>query len=243
MTTIITPTSDRPETFALCERWIARQTVKPSVWIVADDGEEPTRCTMGQLHVRRTRKKSKSGSFRGNLASALRLVRVGPVVIVEDDDWYRHDHVEQAVDGLRDTNHHIWGSRNSRYYNARSRRYCVFGGNPKHASLCQTAFEIECIPWILEWCSSSSSTTLDFDLWRAVKPERRNLVEDTGTVVGIKGLPGRGGIGMGHRLGDRYPLDQDGRVLRDWIGEEDAKTIEAVIDASPVVRDEGHQEG
>jgi hypothetical protein len=43
--TVITPTGDRPETFALCERYLYRQTLKPSKWIVVDDGIKYT--TMG----------------------------------------------------------------------------------------------------------------------------------------------------------------------------------------------------
>jgi hypothetical protein len=52
---LVTPTGDRPEAFALCEKYVASQTVKPDVWIVVDDGEVPAVCTMKQHYIRRNR--------------------------------------------------------------------------------------------------------------------------------------------------------------------------------------------
>src|SRR5687768_6841694 len=50
--TVITPTADRPAAWPLAERWMARQTVQPDQWIVADDGIAPAPLTMGQQHIR-----------------------------------------------------------------------------------------------------------------------------------------------------------------------------------------------
>lgn len=46
MVTVITPTADQPTGIALLERYMARQTVKPDAWIVADDGNTPASLTM-----------------------------------------------------------------------------------------------------------------------------------------------------------------------------------------------------
>src|SRR5690606_25010357 len=44
---IITPTADRPRGIELCERYMARQTVQPHEWVVADGGHIPAKLTMG----------------------------------------------------------------------------------------------------------------------------------------------------------------------------------------------------
>jgi hypothetical protein len=40
------------------------------------------------------------------------------------------------------------------------------------------------------------------------------------TVVGIKGLPGRAGLGVGHRPGTGWTPDPDFVRLRSWIGDD-----------------------
>lgn len=53
------------------------------------------------------------------------------------------------------------------------------------------------------------------DLWRTFQGPRSLL--DSANVVGIKGLPGRPGIGVGHRPDFGDP-DPDGRILAEWLG-------------------------
>jgi hypothetical protein len=36
--------------------------------------------------------------------------------------------------------------------------------------------------------------------------------------IGIKGMPGRGGLGRGHKLDAYRNDDPDGKLLREWIG-------------------------
>ena len=49
--TVITPTADQPIGMRLLEKYMARQTVQPDEWIVADDGEVPARLALGQKHI------------------------------------------------------------------------------------------------------------------------------------------------------------------------------------------------
>ena len=44
------------------------------------------------------------------------------------------------------------------------------------------------------------------------------LLQRNGLVTGIKGMSGRGGIGMGHRADFTGSLDVTGSVLRQWVG-------------------------
>src|SRR5205814_2710696 len=42
--------------------------------------------------------------------------------------------------------------------------------------------------------------------------------------IGIKGMPGRGGLGRGHKLEAYKNGDPEGKLLREWIGDKAAET-------------------
>lgn len=214
--TIITPTSDRPVAFSLCERWMARQTFAGDIrWIVVDDGTTPVRCTLGQEHIRRTPSADRRESFRGNLLAGLRRVETELLAIVEDDDWYHADYLRELVRGLcgRD----LYGEGRARYYNVATRRHHIHR-NRHHASLCQTGLRRHLLPWLIAQIETQATTAVDLNLWRHAPAPVKYVAPLSRHCVGLKGLPGKSGIGMGHRLSERFPVDVDGSVLRDWLG-------------------------
>lgn len=74
---------------------------------------------------------------------------------------------------------------------------------------------------ILEHCSPEAFRG-DFD--NPVIAEKPRVVSRTESLcIGIKGLPGRAGIGIGHRLGPNEKTDHDGTILREWIGDDAAR--------------------
>jgi hypothetical protein len=87
-----------------------------------------------------------------------------------------------------------------------------------HASLGATALRGSAIDLLRRICAKGSRI-IDVDLWRDFNGAKTLL--ESRTVVGIKGLPGRAGIGVGHRKSFGTP-DDDGHVLRGWIGDERA---------------------
>lgn len=87
---IITPTCDRPAGIALCERYMARQTLQPHEWIVADGGSTPAALTMGQVHLHHPGERG-AANLAGNILRALDAVTGDAVVVWEDDDWYAPD--------------------------------------------------------------------------------------------------------------------------------------------------------
>ena len=217
--TIITPTSDRPEAFQLCQRWMSRQTYTGELqWIVADDGHEPATCTMGQEHVRRPPSDDPRRSFLGNLLAAIERVRHDKVVFVEDDDWYAPEYLAQMDRWLDEAE--LVGEAGARYYHLPTRRY-HFCGNTEHASLAQTGLRADRLRQMADEISGANTTFVDVRLWRNWSAGWTKLLRPCTTLsAGIKGLPGKRGIGMGHRLGDRHPIDANGRVLREWIGDD-----------------------
>lgn len=213
---VITPTADRPEAWPLAERWMARQTVKPDQWIVADDGVEPAPLTMGQTHIRRVRKETGGASLAMNILAAIPHVTGDVVVIMEDDDYYRADHLETCLRHLE--LHKATGCVWLNYYNLKFRKWRRIRNSC--AALCNTAFRRECLPLLAEAAEQALAEGIyhiDRLFWRRVGVDG---LHDDETVVGIKGLPGMQGIGIGHRPGAGWRADDNGAKLREWIGED-----------------------
>ena len=222
--TIVTPTADQPTGMALCERFVARQTVKDvSIqWIVVDDGQTPAVLTQRQEHVLRPREVGCTGaqSLCRNLLAALPLVQAPIVVFWEHDDWYRADYLETRLDQLNRPGVKVAGDDEQRYYHVGRRAWRIFQN--RGASLCQTAMVSEMIPaftMIVEGRLRENSYGVDGHFWATLDPAICSL-QKSKTVVGIKGLPGRHGLGVGHRNWGGYTADPDLTTLRAWIGDD-----------------------
>lgn len=220
--TLITPTSDRPAAFALCERWMARQTYRgPLDWIVVDDGAARVVPSRGQQHLRREPASDPRGSFAGNLLAGLTTARDLPhekILFIEDDDWYAPDYLALMCDWLEGAD--IAGEARARYYHLPTRRWMLCP-NTDRASLCQTGIRRGLLQPLLDHLTAHPSTFVDIHLWKTLAADARQLLwGETLHSVGIKGLPGKQGIGIGHRLGERHRCDTDGSVLKSWMGED-----------------------
>lgn len=216
---VLTPTGGRPEGLALLEGFLNRQTFRDFEWIVVDDAD-PTYQPQGP-HVCYYRPPPRPGenTQARNMAVALELACCDRVAIMEDDDWYHPEYLARINAWLDDAD--LVGESGSRYYNVRTRTYRL-NGNNKHASLCSTACKGAARERLREIVTTSPKF-IDIELWRS--DLRKRLYPFEGLSIGMKGLPGRGGIGIGHqRMKD---TDPDGRVLRGWIGA-DAELYEAL---------------
>jgi hypothetical protein len=218
MLTLITPTGDRPEAFALCERWIANQTYTGKYrWLVTDDGITPT--TFSNKAIEYIRLEPVNGNTQArNLRKALELVdRKDKIVFIEDDDYYAPSWLD-VVNSKLDT-YDLVGEKKSLYWHVQTRKFAFTGGD-LHASLCATALKNNALEVIKQEVKTDGVTAIDHRLWRLFKGKkdlfRGNLV------VGIKGLPGRTGIGAGHRKERKFlkQFDEDGKVLKSLIGKD-----------------------
>jgi len=231
---VITPHADRPAALSLCQRWMRKQTRRADEWILADGGQQRAVCLWNDVHVHDPRPTGPE-NFAGNIVNGLQHVTGELVAIVEDDDWYAPTYLERAVAMLEDAD--LVGSSCQRYYHVQHRCWRVFKN--RGASLCQTAFRRELVPLLLEVareCMADGTYGIDGAFWaRAAKAGYRlkNPSMPDG-VVGIKGLPGSPGLGIGHRpnLTDKWVVDEDSRVLREWVGS-DADLYLAVEAARP----------
>ncbi len=216
MLTLLTATGARPQAWAICERLMAAQDYAgPVRWVVVDDGPEPQPVTFRRdlwaLEVIRPRPYWQPGqnTQARNLLEGLAVIGAGErVAVIEDDDWYAPDwltHVAGELDRAE-----LVGETHARYYNAATRRGRQLA-NAGHASLCATAMRGQVLALFREVCRSHPKF-IDVELWRRARS--RHLFGGH-RVVGIKGLPGRGGIGVGHQPTFGQPM-----ALADWIGED-----------------------
>lgn len=230
--TVITPTCDQPTGLRLCEGYLARQTYRGEVqWIVVDDGVTPARLSRPCEYIWRPREPGCTGaqSLCRNLLAAVPLVRGAIVAIVEHDDYYAPTHLERLVAALVDEGRLIAGDDEQRYYHVGQRVWRVFQN--RGASLCQTAFRVALLPLfeqVIRQALRRDSYGVDGAFWEQAPAHAKALAHATGTVVGIKGLPGRPGLGIGHRpTGPLWRADPDGATLRAWLGDDAAAYLEA----------------
>lgn len=222
--TLVTPTADQPTGIALCQRSMAAQTldVRQFQWLVIDDGIDAAALTMGQQHIRRTREAdcTPTQSFCRNLLTALPHVKGDWIVFIEHDDYYTPAHLELLAGLVAKKGVQIVGDGMQRYYNVHQRCYRVFENYG--ACLCQTAIATALTPMItktIEDLMRRGKYGVDAQLWKNV-PQAKWNVTQAGSALGIKGLPGRAGLGLGHRptTDGKWTADHELAVLRQWIG-------------------------
>lgn len=227
--TLITLTGGRPEAFALCEHFVRRQTWNgPLQWIVVNDVDPsgPVKWAARGLSVvnyiyPEPKWRPGQNTMARNLLAAIPEVRYDKILFVEDDDAYAPDYLEAMAAQLDVAD--IAGEMHARYYHV-GRRLHLTCPNIHHASMCATGMTAALLPALRTICQQARglSPYLDIHLWQAARGMRKSLTE-THRVIGIKGLPGRPGIGMGHKpethLSEWTP-DPELHTLRKWIGED-----------------------
>lgn len=226
---VITPTCDRPVGFALLERMMSRQTRQPDEWIVADGGSVSAVCTRGQLQIRNPNDPGVR-NFLYNLLASITRANGELIAFCEDDDYYAPGHLAQLERQLIANPRALAaGDDDQRYYNLASRQFRTYKN--VGACLCQTMIRRELVErfrQVVRICLERNSYGVDTNLWRGIAPARRAL-EHAHTVVGIKGLPGRAGLGVGHRPDEKWTADPELAQLRAWIGA-DIEQYQAILE-------------
>jgi hypothetical protein len=229
MLTLLTATGMRPKAWAICEKLMQAQTYTgPVHWIIVDDGETPQPVQFQRegwrLTVVRPTPYWKPGdnTQARNLKAGMEFVEDNAkLVCIEDDDGYAPAYLENVDRWLDQAD--LVGEKEARYYNLPYRKYRYLT-NTLHASLCSTAMKGMALDAFRRELKPGVQY-IDLNLWRNFTGPKK--LYGTKLVVGMKGLPGRGGIGMGHRREFAGKIDKDGAVLRQWLGEA-AKLYEGV---------------
>lgn len=224
--TLITTTGLRPEAFDLCQMYVLRQTsTEPMQWIVVDDGiPEQTIHTEAfaarQIEVNVVRPRpawtpQMRNTQARNLQAAIPLIRYDKIFFIEDDDWYHPGYLDYLAPLLKDD---IWivGECPAVYYHVE--RQLLERHNFAHAALCETGIRSDLIP-LLERVVTVNDF-IDVRLWQCTPAQHRKLVPRKYS-VGMKGLPGRPGLGLGHQLGRPGMVqDEDWKLLKSYVGDD-----------------------
>lgn len=234
MVTAITPTGDRPLAFALCAHWMESQSQRPDQWIIIDDGKVPmTNIPAGADYIRREpQPNDPHHTLNLNIQTALPHVKGSKILIIEDDEYYAPDYVRTMAGYLGQ--YEVVGISMSKYYHIQSGGYARHA-NTIHASLAQTGFRGSYIGVVNALAGTPASDYLDIRIWRAALAECAGFLftdDPKPLYLGIKGLPGRFGIGLGHdpkMYGNA--IDRKSGVLKKWVPG-DYRIYEAIRDGS-----------
>jgi hypothetical protein len=231
MITAITPTGDRPLAFALCQNWMFHQTVKLDQWVVVDDGKVPTKPFVPMDYIRREpQPDDPRHTLLLNLKTAVPVIKGDKILIIEDDEYYAPNYVQEMA--IRLNRYEVVGVKNSKYYHLPSGGYCTHA-NMAHASLAQTGFRSSFLPTLSKLLENPDRSYLDVQIWRnaggvihdrasiqGLTRNRRGLlfIDNPPLYLGIKGLPGRPGIGIGHTENRYAQFDgPDRAILKKWV--------------------------
>jgi len=221
MLTLITMTGNRPEAWKLCEHFMERQNFQGLVhWIIVDDGKVAQPITFHRegwtLEIIRPEPFWQAGqnTQTRNIRAALEVVTPADrIAFIEDDDWYSPSWLAIMDEQLNEAD--LVGERLAFYYNLKNQQYCQLS-NGSHSGLCSTGIKGQAIDILKKICQVDRQF-IDIELWKA--PISRRLFTSK-EVIGMKGLPGRGGIGMGHKPQRAFKSDFSGDVLRKMIGKD-----------------------
>ena len=227
LVTVITPTGDRPEAFALCERWMSQQTYTGQIqWIVVDDGVEPTTCTMGQTYIRQ--RPMNHHSLCRNLRAAIPHIQGECIFVVEDDDYYAPHYLSTMVGRLQRAD--LVGEFGAKYYYLRHKSFRHNHQSEHHASLCRTGMTRAVLD-TLKRCAFGWHPSVDLRLWRAWKGRTFTWRDADGTqslCVGMKGVEGR--HSRGWKPSRNAVADADLQTLEKWVGREAAEIYRNMIE-------------
>lgn len=213
----LTPTGGRPQGLSLLGEYVNSQTYQgKATWLIVDDCDPASFTPVSRFEVNHIRPSWRWRSGQNTQGKCLlegikHVPADAKLLILEDDDCYLPDYVQNMVDAL--DNYDVVGERVSRYYNVKTHRYKEMAGRGLHASLMCTAMKGTALPIFKAVCERG--TRIDMNLWQLFKGDKKIL--ESHNTIGIKGLPGREGIGVGHR--SHFGEPDNGSVLKEWVGD------------------------
>lgn len=225
---VITATGARPEAFEICKQLVVRQTLSREFfeWIIVDDGPDavvldglPRDLKIVYIRPEKLWQLGENTLVR-NLSLGISQARNDWFAFMEDDDWYHPDYLKRYFQLIQQNDVFCVGEARAKYYHLGNRQYRTMINNG-HASLCQTAFHETFLP-VFKELLKRDNPYVDIPFWAAVRKQGGAFLFPESThSVGIKGLPGRPGIGTGHLFHPEWAVDVSGSMLCEWIGKED----------------------
>jgi hypothetical protein len=237
MNTVVTCTGDRPVCLSLLIKWMNAQTIKPDQWLIIEDGKTPISEELinampeyADIIRREPLEKDPKHTLCLNMKAALPFIEGNKIIFCEDDEYYAPRYIEVMSRYLE--SYEVVGIGKSRYYHLPSFKYFIHG-NCDHASLAQTGISKSFLPELKRLLEGDSF--IDVRIWniiggKLIKQKRIGIdgqrvgqrgflfddaISNEFLYVGMKGLPGRAGIGCGHQAIGTF--DNDQKILKKWI--------------------------
>lgn len=225
MISLITPTGDRPESFALLVRWVNRFWKPTEVleWVVVDDGVVPTDtsdATVPVVHIRPSR--MAGPSVARNYLAGLRAASGDVLVYLEDDEWYHRDYLAVVVSTFLSEPVDMVGIAPWRAWYLRERRYRdpplqgILSATTSRTSV-RRGPALDCHVEILK--AERADKAGETRLW-GTGYLSRNVQERPYLCVSLKDVPGRPKPERYNEEVGQVP-DPDAMKLIQWIGAED----------------------
>jgi len=216
----LTPTGARPEGLALLGEYLNAQTYQgPLTWVIVDDCTPASRIPKVRDGIDvvtvypREQWRPGTSSQIPSMAAGLEHVPADAVLfILEDDDIYLPDYMDTMLEAMDTLD--LAGEVDARYYNVTTGRWRAIPGKI-HSSMASTVCKGAALALLRSLCKGGLRRMLDVTLWKQFKGNKRLMINHN--VVGIKGLPGRPGIGVGHRK--RFGVVDTSDTLRKWAGD------------------------
>lgn len=225
---LITPTGGRKRQIQMLSVFMSNQDYKGKVlWVVVDD-VCPISCNfineknfkpewqIVKVFPSPIWKEGQNTQARNLLAGIAEVEKhnLEAIFIIEDDDYYPPNYLSEMLKHLEGFD--LAGETGSIYYNIKQKGWWVCK-NVKHASLFQIVMKPNVLP-ILRTICRKCVKLIDIKLCQEVT--NKNLFKAKPIAVGIKGLPGRAGIGIGHSDRKQFNPDFGGKKLKELIGKD-----------------------
>ncbi len=220
---LITPTGAREHQIRLCERFMQAQTYQgPVTWVIVDDAipettDNITREGWEIIRVQPRPEWQPGQNTQGrNLQAGIKAlagIKVEAIFIIEDDDYYRPCYLEEMM--KRSDNCIAWGESHTIYYNIRLKRW-IENQNDTWSSLFQTAFKPAALRYFEQLYGEKF---IDYAFFR-ICPKVKLFRTPDKLSIGMKGQPGRAGIGAGHGYIAHMIDDKEGIKLYEFLGKD-----------------------
>lgn len=223
MIALITPTGAREFQLSMCAKYMKAQTYKdPVLWIIVDDAEPRTsdfikddfreNWTIKKVYPSPVWQVGQNTQGRNLKAGVDELPKhIEAIFIIEDDDYYKPCYLEEMM--KRSSGCLAWGESFTIYYNVALMRW-IENKNDAWSSLFQTAFKPAALKYFNMLYGEKFIDYAFFRLCPKVKLFRTN----DKLSIGIKGIPGRAGIGAGHKFIAHMEPDPTGEKLTELLG-------------------------
>lgn len=228
---VITPTGDRQEALNLAIKMMNKQTIKPDMWIIVDDGKEKSNLQKIDCNHKVVRCSPMDGfSIVRNIREAISLIPSNDckLVIWEDDDYYPPQYLEH-INKVLEFNNFVT-AQNLYYYHVGLRKYYNVNLKEDMSSLHSFAMTGICLEYFSQFIEQidRNKIILDLSFLDYIKNKQEIVRYDNKEFhpIHITGIESkRFGCTQSHQIlkisnDSNYKNDHNAKKLMEWVGDD-----------------------